>query len=167
MSLAPLEKQETTSTLCIDPTFKVTLADSDDPQRLSTMSKWVIVGIISSGTLCVTCASSMVRVSLVDIHCTNVLARRRLLKLPHRKSFMSEAKLAFLPSACSSPVLVRVRYSLAPCPSCMAGISSIEYRSACSLHYRGQWHSPPILVRCLGHIAHAMDVTTRPFQLFS
>ena len=57
----PLEKQDTTSTLCIDPTFKVTLADADDPQRLSSFRKWVIVGIISSGTLCVTCASSMVR----------------------------------------------------------------------------------------------------------
>lgn len=137
-SLAPLEKQETTSTLCIDPTYKVTLADSDDPQRLSTIRKWVIVSIISSGTLCVTCASSMVRESFVIILCVDALARQRLLKRPYRKIFMSEAKLPFFPSACLSPVLVLVRYSLGLYPSCMAGILSIDYRSACSLHYHGQ-----------------------------
>ncbi|KAF8342500.1 MFS general substrate transporter [Amanita rubescens] len=54
-----LEKHDTISAPSNDSKFKVTLADSDDPQRMSTIRKWLIVIIISLGTLLVTCASSM------------------------------------------------------------------------------------------------------------
>ncbi len=62
-----LEKHDTISAPSSDSKFKVTLADSDDPQRMSTIRKWLIVIIISLGTLLVTCASSMVRESLVGL----------------------------------------------------------------------------------------------------
>ncbi|KAK7054503.1 hypothetical protein VNI00_003701 [Paramarasmius palmivorus] len=41
---------------------EVNLDDDEDPQNMSLFHKWVIVIVISSSSLCVTCASSVVRV---------------------------------------------------------------------------------------------------------
>jgi len=66
-----LEKEETsileTPTKDDSDNFKVTLDDSDDPQRLSTFRKWLIVVIIGLGTLLVTCDSPMVRESFLEL----------------------------------------------------------------------------------------------------
>jgi len=40
--------------------WEVTLEKSEDPKNLATWHKWAIVMTVSSGTLCVTCATSMV-----------------------------------------------------------------------------------------------------------
>ena len=40
--------------------WEVTLEKSEDPKNLANWHKWVIVMTVSSGTLCVTCATSMV-----------------------------------------------------------------------------------------------------------
>ena len=40
--------------------WEVTLEKSEDPKNLVNWHKWVIVMTVSSGTLCVTCATSMV-----------------------------------------------------------------------------------------------------------
>lgn len=68
--MSALEKHDTISMPSRDSKFMVTLADSDDPQRMSTIRRWIIVIIISFGTLLVTCASSMVRESLVGLFST-------------------------------------------------------------------------------------------------
>jgi len=41
--------------------WEVTLEKSEDPKNLANWHKWVIVMTVSSGTLCVTCATSMVK----------------------------------------------------------------------------------------------------------
>ena len=41
--------------------WEVTLEKSGDPKNLANLHKWVIMMTVSSGTLCVTCATSMVR----------------------------------------------------------------------------------------------------------
>lgn len=46
--------------------FQVVLDSSEDPQSLSTLKKWVAVVVISSGSLCATSASSVVRVQVYD-----------------------------------------------------------------------------------------------------
>jgi len=40
--------------------WEVTLEKSEDPKTMATWHKWAIVLTISSGAMCVTCASSMV-----------------------------------------------------------------------------------------------------------
>lgn len=40
-------------------TYKAHLEPDDDPKNMSTVRKWIAVVIISLGSLCVTCASSM------------------------------------------------------------------------------------------------------------
>lgn len=42
-----------------DP-FKVELSSDDDPKNLPIFRKWVILFVVCTGTLCSTCASSMV-----------------------------------------------------------------------------------------------------------
>ncbi len=42
-----------------DHEFEVVLDETDNPQSMSTFRKWVIIVIISSASLCVTCASSV------------------------------------------------------------------------------------------------------------
>ncbi|KAF9553357.1 MFS general substrate transporter [Agrocybe pediades] len=42
-----------------DEDFLVSLDESQDPQNMATARKWIIVFVISSAALCVTCASSM------------------------------------------------------------------------------------------------------------
>ncbi len=44
-----------------DGAYQVTLSPADDPVNMSLARKWLIVLIISSASLCVTCASSIVR----------------------------------------------------------------------------------------------------------
>ncbi len=43
-----------------DSPYKVELSPEDDPKSLTTFRKWLIVSIISTSALCVTCASSVV-----------------------------------------------------------------------------------------------------------
>lgn len=43
-----------------DSPYKVELSPEDDPKNLTTFRKWLIVAIISTSALCVTCASSVV-----------------------------------------------------------------------------------------------------------
>lgn len=43
--------------------YLVTLESEDNPQCISTLRRWVAVLVISSASLCVTCASSVVRIS--------------------------------------------------------------------------------------------------------
>ncbi|KAK7444059.1 hypothetical protein VKT23_015456 [Stygiomarasmius scandens] len=52
------ESPKETQTLKEDEKYQVTLEDSEDPQNCSTFRKWVVVFVISSCALCVTCASS-------------------------------------------------------------------------------------------------------------
>jgi hypothetical protein len=40
--------------------FEVTLGPEDDPQNWSLLKKWTVVFVISTGCLCVTCASAIV-----------------------------------------------------------------------------------------------------------
>ena len=42
-----------------DP-FEVTLGPEDDPKNLPSWRKWLVIFVISAGTLCATSASSMV-----------------------------------------------------------------------------------------------------------
>lgn len=53
-------KPEVQVTMDVDSPYKVELAPEDDPQNMTTFRKWLIVIIISSSALCVTCASSVV-----------------------------------------------------------------------------------------------------------
>jgi hypothetical protein len=53
----PVTKIDPATTL--DP-FHVLLEPSEDPQNLSPLRKWIVVIVISSASLCVTCASSVV-----------------------------------------------------------------------------------------------------------
>lgn len=46
----------------MDSPYLVELSPEDDPKNLSTFRKWLVVSIISSSALCVTCASSVVSV---------------------------------------------------------------------------------------------------------
>ncbi|CAK5262689.1 unnamed protein product [Mycena citricolor] len=48
-----------TGTATVDDPFLVKLDPSEDPLQFSTFRKWVVVAIISSASLCVTCSSSM------------------------------------------------------------------------------------------------------------
>ena len=138
-----LEKEE--SIIMETPTkddfddFRVTLDDSEDPQCLPTLRKWLIVVIISLGTLLVTSDSPMVRESFVELLFVLTLQiRQHLLKLAYRAISMSQRKFLFFVSACTSPASVLVHYSLAHYLRCMAGISSTECRSSRSLPYPGQ-----------------------------
>ncbi|PFH48800.1 hypothetical protein AMATHDRAFT_149102 [Amanita thiersii Skay4041] len=45
--------------LIFDPAFKVLLDETDDPQCMPTLRKWVAITVISSAALCVTSASSL------------------------------------------------------------------------------------------------------------
>jgi len=56
------ESPKETQTLKDEEKHQVTLDDSEDPQNCSTFRKWVVVFVISSCALCVTCASSAVGV---------------------------------------------------------------------------------------------------------
>ena len=47
--------------------FLVVLEDKDNPQKMSTFRKWIIVAIISCAAFCVTCLSSVVSFSQGDI----------------------------------------------------------------------------------------------------
>lgn len=61
MSLSSYEKKD----LNVDndkDQYAVVLEPSDDPQNLSKLKKWIAVLVISSASLCVTCASSIVSV---------------------------------------------------------------------------------------------------------
>lgn len=42
-------------------TYEVRLESAEDPKNMSLARKWFILAIICTGTLCSTCASSMVR----------------------------------------------------------------------------------------------------------
>lgn len=47
--------------------YKVHLEPEDDPKSISTARKWIAVFIISLGSLCVTCASSMAALTEIPI----------------------------------------------------------------------------------------------------
>ena len=57
----PTENGDNVNEKAFSP-WEVTLEEVEDPQNMSTWYKWAIVLIVSSGAMCVTCASSMVRV---------------------------------------------------------------------------------------------------------
>ena len=48
-----------------DESWLVRLGDDDDPKRMSTSKKWIIVLVICSGAFCATCASSVVSLILL------------------------------------------------------------------------------------------------------
>ena len=50
-----------------DPQFKVSLDPTEDPQKMATARKWLIVILICTSALCVTCASSVVRMLLLPL----------------------------------------------------------------------------------------------------
>lgn len=54
------ERDEQTSTGS-DDAFQVTLEHDDDPKNLPVLRKWLILLVVCCGSLCATCASSMVR----------------------------------------------------------------------------------------------------------
>lgn len=49
--------------------YLVTLEPEDDPQCMSTLRRWVTVLVISLASLCVTCASSVVRIPYTCTAC--------------------------------------------------------------------------------------------------
>lgn len=49
--------------------YLVTLEPEDNPQSMSTLRRWVVVLVISLASLCVTCASSVVRISYICTGC--------------------------------------------------------------------------------------------------
>ncbi|KAF9531277.1 major facilitator superfamily domain-containing protein [Crepidotus variabilis] len=53
------EKDDNVDAISERDPFAVYLEDSELPQSLSTLRKWVTVIVVSAGALCVTCASSM------------------------------------------------------------------------------------------------------------
>jgi multidrug resistance protein len=61
-----------------DPTYKVTLSDSDNPQHIASIRRWIAVGVISSGAMCVTYASSVGAFTEAgienDFHVSNTVA---------------------------------------------------------------------------------------------
>lgn len=48
-----------------DESWLVRLGEDDDPKRMSTSRKWIIVLVICSGAFCATCASSVVSLMLL------------------------------------------------------------------------------------------------------
>ena len=58
----PTKGSDNASEKCSSP-WEVTLEKNEDPKTIATWRKWVIVLIISSGAMFVTCASTMVGVT--------------------------------------------------------------------------------------------------------
>ena len=78
------ETKQSPSKEAVD-SYLVALAPEDDPQCMPTLRRWVAVLVISSASLCVTCASSVVRIrALVRLAVNNSirlpLQKRGLLK---------------------------------------------------------------------------------------
>lgn len=61
-----------------DPAYKVTLSDSDNPQLIPSLRRWIAVGVISSGAMCATYASSVGASTEAgiqrDFHVSNTIA---------------------------------------------------------------------------------------------
>ena len=62
-SNSTLSKNDQTDQLVLgdtpNPAYKVTLSDSDNPQGISLVRRWIAVGVIGSGAMCATYASSV------------------------------------------------------------------------------------------------------------
>lgn len=85
-----------------------TLDEEDDPKRYSTLRKWIAVAVICSGSVCATCASSIVREMFPEFPCqVDAWAPSRLLspKWAWRSHFTYLMRSLSLRCRCSSSAL--------------------------------------------------------------
>lgn len=127
------EVKQSPSKEAIDP-YLVTLEAEDNPQCMSTLRRWVAVLVISSASLCVTCASSVVRVPRTCPACRVYTSiSPPLQKWGPLKRFMYRTKLQSLVSVCLLSGLDLVHSSLVHCLRCMVRPPTVSCSEACGL----------------------------------
>jgi len=131
-------------------TYEVFLEPADNPQELPLARKWLAVLCISTASICVTCASSMVRLWHSYVKKRTIVLTRGHVSLHFRRRLLREASAGNSMLAKKSPSSVSVfsfwawalgRSSRAQCQRSTGAVLSTTYRLAFSSCLCSLWRS--------------------------